>query len=128
MTVPPFCPFLYLFSPTLLSTSHCIALAPLSTSESRAKYTSEYIAVRSNVSHIVETFLDNPSAFFRLKMKLKEMGWLSDIADPSEEEVVTLILKRIRDDPNQYGVFRAVLHRIPAMDLIEELIGMSILT
>ena len=82
------------------------------------KGTQEYKMVRSNLKSITDALQLNPSASRSLRQKLQEKGWLSITANPTEEQLVNLVLGRIEHDAKQHGVFVAMLFDIDGMDLI----------
>ena len=73
--------------------------------------------MRTNLSSISRALQLNPSASQSLRQKFKEKEWLGLTANPTEEQLVTLVLGRIEQDVNQYGEFIAMLCDIEGMDL-----------
>ena len=74
--------------------------------------------MKNNLSSITEALQLNPFACQSVRQKFKEKGWLTIAANPSEEELVTLVLGRIELDASQYGEFIAILSDVAGMDLI----------
>ena len=74
--------------------------------------------MRDNLSSITEALQLNPFASQSVKQKFKGKGWLKLAANPTEEELVTLVLGRIELDVSQYGEFIGILNDIEGMDLI----------
>ena len=81
--------------------------------------------MRTNLSSITRALETNPSASKTLKQKFVEKEWLDLIANPTEEQLVTLVLGRIEQDVNQYGDFIAMLRDIEGMDLIVNMLTMT---
>ena len=53
-------------------------------------------------------------------------GWLDPVATPSEGELVSQVMVRIKDDPKQYDVFISMLKEIAGTNLIvKKLTGKS---
>ena len=59
--------------------------------------------MRTNLDAIVETLESNQSASQTLRRKVKAKKWLGLATNPTAEELVTLVLGRIKHDANQYG-------------------------
>ena len=74
--------------------------------------------MRTNLSSITEALQLNPFASQSVKQKFKGKGWLKIAANPTAEELVTLVLGRIELDASQYGEFIAILNDVEGMDLI----------
>ena len=49
--------------------------------------------------------------------KYKQKGWINITGKPTEEELLTLALQRIKQDPRQYDLFIDMLCDISGMDL-----------
>ena len=82
--------------------------------------------MRNNLNRIVRYLKSSPSANGTLSWKFIEKGWLAAIANPTEDQLVTLLLGRIEYDANQYGEFIDMLRDIEGMDLIvKSLTGMA---
>ena len=64
----------------------------------------------------------NPAARHKLTLYYKEYKWLDITEYPTEDELVTLALMRIKQDPSQYDRFVATLRAIEGMDLIVDAI------
>ena len=74
--------------------------------------------MRNNLKSITQALQLNPHASQSVRQKFKEKGWLPIAANPTEEELVELVLGRIELDASQYGEFIAILNGVPGMDLI----------
>ena len=67
---------------------------------------------------LVTTLKSNSAAKQKLTLYYKEYKWLAITEYPTEDELVTLALMRIKQDPSQYDRFVATLRAIEGMDLI----------
>ena len=54
----------------------------------------------------------------KLSLHYKQNEWIDITENPIEDELVTLALMRIKQDPNQYDQFVSMLRDIEGMDLI----------
>ena len=82
-------------------------------------YYTGYDSVRRNLSKITEALKATPGAKGHLIVLYMQHGWLNYITEnPAEDELVSLALQRIKQDPNQYDLFIDMLRDIPGMDLI----------
>ena len=90
--------------------------------------TPEYQKVKNNMENIIDALKATPSVKYKLNVQCKEKGWLSASADPLEEELVRLVLERIRWRASQFTLFKGMLREITGMDQIAntlELTGIS---
>ena len=58
-----------------------------------------------------------PGATDKLTGKYKQEGWMAFTDNPTEDQLVTLALQGIKQDPNQYDLFIGMLHCIKGMDI-----------
>ena len=77
-----------------------------------------YERVCSNLVDLVTTLKSNSAAKHKLTLYYKEYKWLDITEYPTEDELVTLALMRIKQDPSQYDRFVTTLCTIEGMDLI----------
>ena len=76
-----------------------------------------YYRVLSNMRDIITALKSTPGATYMLTGKYKQGGWMTFTENPTEYQLVTLALRRIQQDPNQYYLFIDMLRDIPGMDL-----------
>ena len=76
-----------------------------------------YDRVLSNVDGITSALKTTPGSTDNLTGKYKQKGWMNIAEKPTEDQLVTLALNRIQQDPNQYDLFIDMLRDIPGMDL-----------
>ena len=69
------------------------------------------------MSDIITALKSTTGATDMLTEKYKQKKWINITGKPTEDELVTLALQRIKQDPNQYDLFIGILHDIPGMDL-----------
>ena len=82
--------------------------------------------MRNNLNSIVRYLKSSPSASGTLSRKFIEKGWLDATANPTEDQLVTLVLGRIEYDANQNEELIDMLSDIEGMDLIvDSLTGMA---
>ena len=53
-------------------------------------------------------------------MKYKEREWISETANVTEEQLVSLALERIRQKPDQFNIFMDMIKDTKGLDLIVE--------
>lgn len=70
------------------------------------------------MTEITEALKSNPGARENLTLHYKEHKWLNITEYPSENELVTLALVRIKQDSSQFDLFMKMLHDTEGMDLI----------
>ena len=58
-----------------------------------------------------------------LTLYYKQEKWLNVTENPTENELVTIALTRIEQDPNQYDVFMTMLRKTEGMDLIVKMLS-----
>ena len=76
-----------------------------------------YDKVLCNNYDIITALRSTPGATDTLTGKYKQKQWINITGKPTEDELVTLALNRIKQDPNQYDMFIDMLHDIPGMDI-----------
>ena len=68
---------------------------------------------------IVETLDATPKATQNLRIQFIQNSWLSpNVKNPTADDLVTVVLNRIKDDANQYVEFRDMLSDMEGMDLL----------
>ena len=68
---------------------------------------------------IVETLDATPKATQNLRIQFIQNSWLSpNVKNPTADDLVTVVLNRIKDDPSQYDEFRDMLSDMEGMDLL----------
>ena len=72
------------------------------------------------MNNIITTLKLNPGATDMLTGMYKQKGWIAITVHPTEDQLVTLALDRIKQDPKQYDMFIDMLRDIPGMDLTVE--------
>ena len=77
----------------------------------------EYDKVRFNINNIITTLKSTPGATDMLTGMYKQKGWMNISVHPTEDQLVTLALDRIKQDSKQYDLFIDMLHDISGMDL-----------
>ena len=89
-------------------------------------HTPQYTSVRRNYATLTQHLEANKEAKILLTRQYKSEGWLDPVATPSEDELVSQVLVRIKDDPKQYDVFISMLKEIAGTNLIvQKLTGKS---
>ena len=78
----------------------------------------EYKKVLVNLKNITDTLRANKRAADGLCLKLKMESWIEVADDPSPNELMTVVLDRIKKDASQFHVFKRFLDDIPGLDLI----------
>ena len=86
------------------------------------KETQEYRAILRNMSTLTETLLEIPGATDSLTLRFKERNWLAITAKPSEEDLIILVLSRIKADTSSFYEFLTMLHSIAGMDQVVALL------
>ena len=87
-------------------------------STTAGKKTWEYQAVTMHLETITEALQSNSCALQSLLLKLKVKGWLPVSSKPPEDDLVSSIIDRIKNDTSQFGEFIAMLDNIEGMDLV----------
>ena len=77
-----------------------------------------YDKIRRNLVAITKTLKSTHGAREKLTLHYKQNEWIDITENPLEDELVTLALMRIKQDPNQYDLFVSMLHDIEGMDLV----------
>ena len=77
------------------------------------------------MNDIITTLKANPGATDLLTGMYKQKGWMNTTVHPTEDELVTLALDRIKHDHKQYDLFIDMLRDIPGMDLTVDRITSS---
>ena len=84
-----------------------------------------YDNVCCNMSDIITALKLTPGATDKLTEKYKQEGWMAIAENPTENQLVTLALQRIKQDPKQYDMFIDMLRDIRGMDLTVQIITLS---
>ena len=69
------------------------------------------------MSDIITALKSTPGATDMLTEMYKQKRWMIFTEHPTEDQLITLTLNRIKQDPKQYDVFIDMLRHIPGMDL-----------
>ena len=77
-----------------------------------------YKVVLSNLKPITDTLRANKRAADSLCLKLKMESWIEVVDEPSPNELMKVVLDRIKKDATQFHVFKRFLDEIPGLDLI----------
>ena len=77
----------------------------------------EFDKVLSIMDDIISTLKATPGATDKLTGKYKQEGWMAFTENPTEDKLVSLALRRIKQDPNQYDLFIDMLRCIKGMDI-----------
>ena len=77
------------------------------------------------MSDIITALKSTPGATDMLTGKYKQKQWIDITIYPTEDELVTLALLRIKQDPKQYDTFIDMLHSISGMDITVDRITSS---
>ena len=85
----------------------------------------EYDMVRCNMNSIITTLKSTPGATDMLSGMYKQKGWMNTTVHPTEDQLATLVLDRIKQDPRQYTMFIDMLRGIDGMDLTVDRITSS---
>ena len=78
----------------------------------------KYQRVKGNMDKITKALVATPGAKETLSAKCKQNNWFQVTADPSEKELVELVLVRIEQSTDQFDVFVSMLEEIAGMDQI----------
>ena len=84
-----------------------------------------YDKVLRNMDNIITTLTSTPGSTDKLTVKYKQKGWIATTENPTEDQLVTLALDRIKQDSNQYDLFIDMLRGISGMDLTVDRITSS---
>ena len=71
-----------------------------------------------NLEDIIKALMSNSGSLQTLTLKVKAKEWLPVSSKTSEEELVYLIIGRIKTNTTQYGEFIAMLDDIEGMDQV----------
>ena len=82
------------------------------------KNTWQYRTVKKNLESITNALKSNSACIQSLSLKVKAKGWLPVSSKPSEEELVSPIIDRIKNNTTQFGEFIAMLEDIKELDLV----------
>lgn len=77
------------------------------------------------MNNIITTLKSTPGATDMLTGMYKQKGWMNMTVHPTEDQLVTLALDRIKQDPNQYDLLIDMLRDINGMDLTVQRITSS---
>ena len=69
------------------------------------------------MNDIITGLKSTPGATDKLTLKYKQEEWMDITENPTEDQLVTLALQRIKQDPKQYDMFIDMLRSISGMDL-----------
>ena len=83
-----------------------------------SSHSAGYQCVQSQLVNIVRTLKVTNHASKALTLHYKQEEWLEMTANPTEDELVTLALVRMKDNPSQYDKFLNMLRAIEGLDLI----------
>ena len=72
----------------------------------------------SNLVAITTALKANPNAFQTLSLKLKEKEWQNCTDSPTEEELVYVVINRIKLNDSQFGEFLAMVNDVEGLDLV----------
>ena len=87
-------------------------------------YSLQYTSVQKNSVTLTQHLAVSKEAKITLTRQYKSKGWLDPVASPSEDELVSQVMVRIKDDPKQYNVFISMLKEIAgADDIVKKLTG-----
>ena len=76
-----------------------------------------YSSVLRHMNGIIADLKTTPGAKRLLTLKYQQEQWIDITVHPTEDQLVTLALYRIQQDPNQYDVFIDMLRSIAGMEL-----------
>ena len=102
----------------LITVGKCIIIAPELCNIYSYYIHTGYDRVLSNLVAITKALKLIPGARVELTQLYQQNKWLDITDKPSTDELVTLALGRIKEDPNQYDLFVAMLHSITGMENI----------
>ena len=77
-----------------------------------------YDKVLCNLVNITRALKLSPGAQAELTQLYQQNRWLAITDKPNPDELVRLALERIKEDPNQYNLFVAMLSSITGMENI----------
>ena len=87
-------------------------------------YVPQYKSVQRNFVTIAQHLKENKDAKKVLTWQYISKGWLDPVTTPSEDELVSLVMVRIKDDPKQYDVFISMLKEIAGTEeIVKKLTG-----
>ena len=84
----------------------------------KGKDTSKYQRVKGNMEKIIKALVVTPGAKEVLSIKCKNNNWFQVTANPSEKDLVELVLVRIEHSADQFDVFVSMLKDIEGLDQI----------
>ena len=87
---------------------------------SAGKDTLQYQRVKSHLEDITEALKSNPAAFQSLRLKVMEEGWQSTTGKLTEEELVCLVINRVKLDASQFEVFTSMITDTDGLDLVAD--------
>ena len=88
----------------------------------------EYRSVLDNLPSIIATLQANKAAGESLCLKLKQKEWVNVTDDPPPQEVMKVVLNRIKDDVSQFHVFMNLIGSTAGLDLIMKQIEETMVT
>ena len=81
-------------------------------------FSAGYECVKSQLVKVIHLLKATKHACKALTLHYKQEGWLEITAYPTEDELVTQALVRMKDDSNQYDKFLNMLRAIEGLDVI----------
>lgn len=84
------------------------------------KKSDEYKIVLHHLQDINTTLQANEAAAASLRVTLIEEEWIDFTDKPSPQQMMTIVLNRIKSTPSEYHVFMAMLDRVTGLDLIKK--------
>ena len=78
----------------------------------------EHKQALSNLKNVIDTLRANKTAAEALCLKLKMESWIDTADDPPPNEMMKVVLDRIKKDASQFHVFKRFLDDVPGLDLI----------
>ena len=76
-----------------------------------------YNSVLRHRNGIIADLKTTPGAKLLLTLEYQQKQWIDTTVHPTEDQLVTLALSRIQQDPKQYDVFINMLRNIAGMGL-----------
>ena len=87
-------------------------------------HTPQYMSVQRNYARLIGHLQINKEDKKSLFNKFVSEGWHIPADCPSENDLINIALKKIEDNPSQYGVFIDMLEQISGTkDIVEDIKG-----
>ena len=80
----------------------------------------EYKKVLANLPTIIVALQANKTAKDNLCLGLKQQEWIHFADEPSAQDMLKVVLNRIKDEATEYHVFMTLLSRTTGLDLIKK--------